>query len=446
MRRVDLVDRCCDLLRASSNVALHAPPGFGKSEVARLVRQNLSGEGTVVVNLSLATYGNGALAFEAIAAELAAASGFRHDYGGLGLHESWRAVNKLRDQSRALLVLCLENFDHVAQWDSYDAGEFLRHLRELLSAGDGGRMRGLIVSRRTIREIEVAVRGISTLADICATQYVRPVREDEVAELWPVESKDAARIWAWSGGIPTLTSYRVAIGRHDKDVEDDDEAEHHQMVAVGRILDYLQRMQLLDATVQLILGPQLEELPYEAALLRSLGVLRPRGGSEQVALQDYTVLREQLVARSRESNAWGSFGAAERALRGLVDSVLTDRHGLEWPEVLSRRFKAVGGVVSAALLLQSKEKRKYGKTPSWLAYTYPNELWCIVNAAWDDFRLVLQPGTKDEWRTRVEGLGDLRAPMAHNRGELLDETSRLRIRMYSDAILKCAGAYADHSS
>ena len=132
--------------------------------------------------------------------------------------------------------------------------------------------------------------------------------------------------------MPSLTSYRVALGHYGDGLNDDDEAEHHQMSAVNRVLDYLDRMGLLSAAAQVIIGPRLDDMPYELALLRSLGILPPRKSDSATALCDFPVLVEQLALRARESDAWGTFGAAERSLRGLVDAVLTDKYGLEWPD------------------------------------------------------------------------------------------------------------------
>lgn len=41
----------------------------------------------------------------------------------------------------------------------------------------------------------------------------------------------------------------------------------------------------------------------------------------------------------------------------------------------------------------------------------------------------------------MDGLAQLRTPLAHNRGDLLTETDRLQVLVYSEYVIKCAAAY-----
>ena len=86
--------------------------------------------------------------------------------------------------------------------------------------------------------------------------------------------------------------------------------------------------------------------------------------------------------------------------------------------------------------MQQRDENKYGQSVSWLAYTYPGELWLLMQEKWQLFDTVLPFGDKAYWKERVEGLASLRAPMAHNRGELLSASQRAKVLGWAEDVLR----------
>ena len=90
---------------------------------------------------------------------------------------------------------------------------------------------------------------------------------------------------------------------------------------------------------------------------------------------------------------------------------------------------------------QEADERRFGRSASWLAYTYPGDLAEIVLRRRDTFSVVFQGGDKQFWKARLDAIATYRTPMAHNRAEVLGVNERLQCRMYAEQVLRAISAH-----
>lgn len=439
MGRDQLIERACELLRNHSNVAISAGPGLGKTYVSEKIREEFARPALddgraqpVFIPLDLSTLVSGAEALGEATDAVRSSKGLRTVPQVLDMRSAVRRLEEeLQDRSA---VLGLDEFDAVRDYP--DASEFLRNLRQMISQGGDSCLTALLLSRRPIRVIEEQIRGISTLSGVCFPLHVTALSEEEISKGWIIDRQAASENAVWSGGLPRLVDFHakyVSAGAQ----EDAAALDHIRLEAFNAQIRYLDEAHLLDALTQHALGPVIDDLPRERAWLAALGLIPVDAdsvGSHSLCRSD--LFMEALEARSHEGDAWGRFGAAEKALRGFVDATLTDAVGVDWPEQLSGSSRAVARVHQAASATRERDRQRYGGQVSWLSYTYPAELWLIIADQWPRFQGAFAFGDKQYWKERIEGLATLRAPLAHNRGELLSGAQRLKVMGWADDLLR----------
>lgn len=87
-----------------------------------------------------------------------------------------------------------------------------------------------------------------------------------------------------------------------------------------------------------------------------------------------------------------------------------------------------------------RDERAFGRSSPWLSYTYPGDLWTIVQAEWTLLASVFNTRDKPYWRTVFVELSQLRAPLAHGPSEVLSEEQRTQCRIFAEMILERIGA------
>lgn len=436
-QRADLVSRVSDALLLGANVAIHASPGAGKTWVADAVTADVRMRGLDVVRLDLSTLDNGAAVLTAAQAGLTKEKS-AHDPMSLDLcstHKAWRAFTGALTKQSTRTVLVLDQFDSVLDYP--DALDFLKLLRELVHRPNVTNCNGLFASRRSLETIETKVRGISTLASVCFSEYLGAITDEDLTGLWPgamgLDHDERKACLVWSGGHPALVQYWL-IARPD--VLAFDGADNQQIEVMQRLVGYLDGLGLLSATAQLVLGPVVDDWLRERKQLVALGVIGRGDDDHRMTLSQHDIFREALRRRTWDLNPWGVFGEAEVRTRGLVDNVLSSEFGPEWIEAARQGNRGVDAVHVEARKKQEQDARKFGRPGTWLAYTYPQDLWTIISTQWKLFSPIFTGGDKNYWRARFEGLAGYRTPMAHNRPESLTTHQRLQCRVYSEEILR----------
>lgn len=424
-----------ELVSAPANVAVHGSPGSGKSWMADRAVELLSDR--KVVRLDLSTVTSGAEALDLVAAMVR--GGAASHLATPNAHEAWREARRAIDAVGSPVVVVLDQFDRVLTFP--DAEPFLLLFRELVHRPESLRCTALIASRRSLQMIEAKVRGISTLASVFYTEYLGALEAEDIASLAApaaVHEDEVERCLSWSGGHPSLAKYWLATRPQDGDAASD----LVRAKLVLRVLDHLADLSLIDATAQLVLGPVVGDLLFERNELELLGVLRgrdPQLGAH--ALSDTAVFRNALRSRTWDMNPWGVLGLAEVRLRGVVETRLLDSYGGGWPELIAKRNPAVARARAEALEKQGRDVRMFGREAPWLSYTYPGDLWNIIQVEWDLFKVVFASHDKPYWRGVLVGLSEYRAPLAHGRPEVLSEGRRMQCRVFAEEVIAAIDGY-----
>ena len=116
----------------------------------------------------------------------------------------------------------------------------------------------------------------------------------------------------------------------------------------------------------------------------------------------------------------------------MIEERLSTVWGADWTTELQTKHKGVTRMLADAQPKQEADERRFGRSASWLAYTYPGDLAEIVLRFWDTFSVVFQGGDKQFWKARLDAIATYRTPMAHNRAEVLGVNERLQCRMYAE--------------
>lgn len=430
--RSNLPSRVADLLQAPANVAIHGSPGAGKSWIADRVVEELTAREAQVVRLDLSTAMSGSDVFVQIVPEGSC------DESVASTRAAWRLARTWLDQVGLPTVLVLDQFDRVLQFE--DAQEFLLLFRELVHRPASLPCIALICSRRSLQAVEMRISGISTLASICYVENLGSLQPDDVAGLVAtggdaLTAADIAACLSWSGGNPFLSRYWLST----RPSAADGAAELQRAKVIVRVIEHLREVGLMNAAAQFVLGPIVEETFAEKQELQLLGILAD--ADDNICLAGLEIFRDALRRATWDLDPWGIMGFCEVRLRGLIDSILSDRIGADWPDEVGRRAPAAKKAFAEANVKILRDQRLFGRTAPLLAYTYPGDLWTIIQSEWSAFSDVFNFADKAYWRKVLVGLAQYRSPLAHGRPEVLGDAQRAQCRVYADEVLNYIDRY-----
>ncbi|GAB2601714.1 ATP-binding protein [Kribbella endophytica] len=440
-QRQILVHRITELLSDTCNVAIHAAPGAGKTWVADQVIVGLKQAEVKFVRIDLSTRASGA----SILRDLVNLVGLtenhksKHSAAEGDTYEAWGTLTAALLARTESVVLVLEQFDAVLDYP--DGLDFLKLIRELIHRPKTTHCNALIASRRSLDAIEAKVRGISTLASVCYSEYLGAVTEEDLLAVWDrgddLNESERAACLGWSAGHPQLVKYWLSAR---PDLWPSESSEMQQLETMQRLVAYFDHLGLLSAAAQLVLGPVVDDWLREKRQLSSLGVISAVAG-EHIGLGSHVAFRDVLRRSTLDLNPWGVLGIVEVRLRGLVETMLLAEHGDAWTDALIARSKPLKKMHQEASGKLDRDIRQFGHPGSWLAYTYPSDIWLIINDSWDLFRPVFYIGDRHFWHSRFEALARYRNPMAHNRVDVLTADQRLQCRIYAEEILNRIDLY-----
>jgi hypothetical protein len=295
-----------------------------------------------------------------------------------------------------------------------------------------------------LQSIETKVSGISTLASICYTQYLGSLEVSDLDDLGPGTAglglQERVECLKWSGGHPVLAKYWL-ITRPD--ISPDPSSDMERAKIASRVLDHLTDLRLIDATAQYVLGPIVDDLLFERQELELLGVVSAASeeSDDSYSFAEQQHFRDALRYRTWSMNPWGVLGQAEVRLRGLIEITLSDAYGEEWAPIVAKKNQSVQTALSEAMAKQARDAKMFSRQAPWLSYTYPGDLWQIMQVEWAAFEPVFNTRDKVYWRSVMTGLSQYRAPLAHGRAEVLGEAERTQCRLFAEEILAKISQY-----
>jgi hypothetical protein len=419
------------VLHGGSSAALIGLPRIGKSSVAGRVVDDLRSAGVEYSEVTASACQDGADFLREVAFGVDPSPDGLQDLSAV-YRALKRSLRTCHAQSRRHVVI-VDEFDAIRHWA--DGARTMHILRDLLYDPSRVPLAGLFMCRRPLERLELELAGVSTFAGVVQQVFVSHLSQDDIrgmAARSPATKDDGEAVYAETAGHPFLAE-RALHARHTQAA--DNFSDYY--AAIGRFL----KDEGLQGRLLFIVAGAASTPDVEAdALLSRYGlVVNGRPFSDH--------FRGYLEHLGLNLDLWGEFGTAERAVRTLLDRNLTAKYGALWLVTLKDRHPKPGTpVVYEAMQRRTNDARKWPRATdrALIDYTYPRDLLVILRAEWQHVSLPRRYRDKQWWHERLEALARVRAPLAHERGDILEEAEVAHIRYFCQEILEaCRAAEAD---
>jgi len=363
-----------------------------------------------------------------------------------------RYFQKVR-QADIRVIFVLDEFDHARYLFKGDVSGF-QGLREL-SYRPEWRVAFVTTSRRSIQNIELQSKAISTLDGIFLKHYLGMFDEHAVKEYFErlssvgiaITPDVEERVLFYCGGHPYLLEmlgyelvelFRVMgiadIDRAAKRIEQSiiDHYEH--------MLGVLKEDKSLNKIMQILFGPVIDAKLTDAEELQRYGLIHPTDEGNYVAFSEHFQIYLKMI--ERQIDLWPLWRETEIALRHIITEKIIEQYGEDWVEKLCKAKPNVRQIFEKCKESQLREEKSFGNRASrnLIDFTYPGDLFKIMFAEWQIFVNIFRKDTT-YWGHRAQLLSKIRNPLAHNREQLLSEYERQIAEGYCKEILSILGKY-----
>lgn len=357
-----------------------------------------------------------------------------------------RFFEKVR-QSGFRILFILDEFDNARHLFRGDISGF-QGLREL-SYRPEWRVTYITASRRTLRNIELQTKAISTFDLIFQKHYLAMFDESDVQEYFSrieevgisITPEMRNRIEFYCGGHPYILEMLgfeiVEIFRECQSVNIDEAAhriEQSLLDQYDHMIAILREDGSLNKLLQIIFGPVIDVKQTDAEELLRYGLIKPTEEGIYVAFSPHFQLYLKLV--EREVDLWPIWRETELALRNLITSKMLEQYGENWIAKLEKAHPRLKAIFEQCRKAQQREEKSFGSRASGnlIDFTYPQDLFAIIFAEWNTFKSIFKKD-KNYWDQRAQLLGKIRNPLAHNRDEILAEYERQQAEGFCKEIL-----------
>lgn len=358
-----------------------------------------------------------------------------------------RFFEKVRQTGYRVLFI-LDEFDHARHLFKGDISGF-QGLREL-SYRPEWRITFITTSRRSLRDIELQTKAISTFDLIFYKYYLGMFSESDIQEFFarmssvgievtlPVQE----RIRYYCGGHPYLLEmlgYEVVEMFRERNVVDVDAAaqriEHLFLDQYDHIVTILGEDGSLNKMLQILFGPAFDVKQAEVEEFLRYGLIRVNEQGTYEAFSEH--FQSYLGLVERQTDLWPLWRETETALRQLVTNMMLEKYGENWIEKVEKAHPGLKLMFERCREAQRKEEAAFGSRASrnLIDFTYPLELFAIIFAEWSVFKPILGKD-KNYWEQRAQLLSRIRNPLAHNRDQMLHEYERQIAEGYCKEILE----------
>lgn len=342
-----------------------------------------------------------------------------------------RFFEKVRKAGVRVLFI-LDEFDHARRLFRGNISAF-QGLRELAYRPEW-RISYIIISRRTIRDIELQTQAISTFDGIFHKHYLGMFDNDGIneyfARLDSVGIRDDValreQIAFYCGGHPYLLEmlgYEVVeLFRHEQ-ILDVDKAARRSLAAFlsqyERMIGLLREEGALAKILQILIGPVVDVEWTDVENLLKYGFIK-RDKQGFLAFSEHFNAYLEIIERQFDWEFWPIWRQTEKALRQLINQVMTQKYGDNWIEALEKAKSNLKNIFNRCREAQAREEKSFGNRASrnLLDFTYPGDLFAVVFAEWSTFKEIFGKD-KNYWSQRAQLLAKIRNPLAHNRGEVI---------------------------
>lgn len=359
-----------------------------------------------------------------------------------------RFFAKVRKNDVKVIVI-LDEFDH-ARYLFRDKLSGFQALREL-SYRPEWKVTLITCSRRTIKDIELQTRAISTFAGICHDLYLgvfQPAEQEVFFEKLsqagiPVDDDLKSQFAFFCGGHPFhMDQLGYALVEQFRESGTLDFARAAEMVEHGFIdkYDYIIRIlredDSLSKLLQILFGPVVDVDEIDIDRLSRFGFVRKSadGKYETYSRHFYTYLK---IVERRE-NFWPAWKNMETRLRQLVRSTLEHHYGPDWLPDLEKAHPELSRNIFDRLRGELQVEQAYfeSRAPrNLLEIAQPRDLFAIVDAYWEQFSSIVQQD-HDEWSERARLLSVAGAPLSQDRDQSAQESQHRQAEALIQEILE----------
>ena len=350
-------------------------------------------------------------------------------------------------QAGVRIVFVLDEFDHARYLFKDDISGF-QGLREL-SYRPEWRVAFVTISRRSLRDIELQTKAISTFDLIFYKHYLGMFDDPDIEQYFArmssvgieVTHASKERVDFFCGGHPYLLEMLgyeiVELFREQNDVNVDRAAhriERSFLDQYDHMVMILNEDNSLNKMLQILFGPVVDVKPTDVDEFLRYGLIRPTNRGDYVAFSSH--FQSYLKLIERQSDLWPIWRETEIALRSIVTRKMLEQYGEEWVGKLKKTRANLLPIFDRCRDAQEKEKKSFGSRASsnLVDFTYPQDLFAIIFAEWNAFKAIFGKD-KSYWDQRVQLLAKIRNPLAHNRDQSLYDYERQIAEGYCKEIL-----------
>ena len=360
-----------------------------------------------------------------------------------------RFFQRIRQAGYRILFI-LDEFDHARHLFQGDISGF-QGLREL-SYRPEWRVTFITMSRRTLRDIELQTRAISTFDLIFHKHYLSMFQGEGMHEFYEklasigmhVTDEIRSKFCFYCGGHPYLLDVlgyeAVESYREGKNLDLDEVAhrvEHAFLGHYDHMSAILDEDKSLSRLLQILFGPVIDVRQSDVDELLRYGFVRESCSGKYTSFSEH--FQAYLRLLEREVDLWPIWKETEIALRNAINAKMKDRYGENWISELEKSRPNLKSIFAKCREAQKKEEKSFGSRASrnLLDFTYPQDLFDIVvsKAEWDNVFKSVFKHDKSYWTHCGQLLSKVRNPLAHNRDQSLYEYDRQLAEGYCKEIL-----------
>lgn len=357
-----------------------------------------------------------------------------------------RFFEKVRESGIRIFII-LDEFDHARYLFKGDISGF-QGLREL-SYRPEWRVTFITTSRRTIRDIELQTRAISTFDGIFHKHYLAMFDEEDLQEYFArltsagvsTDAEVKERIQFYCGGHPYLLEMLgyelVEMHREQQEIMVDRAAQQLGQSFLDhydRMVDLLREDASLNKLLQILFGPIVDVKQTDIDELLRYGLIKSTDDGRFTAFSAHFQTYLRLI--ERQIDLWPLWRQTKTTLRQVVTLKMIEQYGKNWIEHLEKSRPHLKSIFDECRKAQEKEERSFGSRASHnlIDFTYPQDLFAIIFAEWNVFKALFGKD-KNYSGQRAQLLARIRNPLAHNRDAALYEHERQIAEGYCKELL-----------
>lgn len=358
-----------------------------------------------------------------------------------------RFFEKIRQENLRVLFV-LDEFDHARNLFRGDISGF-QGLRELGYYPEW-RVAYVTISRRSLRDIELQTRAISTFDLIFHKHYLGMFDNNDMTEYFErllstgigVTPQLEEKIFFYCGGHPYLLDMlgyqMVELFWKEGKVDVDRAArltEHGILDHYDHMIRILEEIGILKKMLQVLFGPVIDVTQTDFDELLRYGLIKPGKEGEYVAFSDHFHNYLRLVARCVD--LWSIWRETEIALRRTITTKMTEKYGNKWIDELESKHPSLREIFDRCRTSQQRELQLFEMRASQnlIDFTYPRDLFAIIFAEWNEFKSIFGKD-RNYWDQRSQLLAKVRNPLAHNRDQFIYEHEKKIAEGYCKEILQ----------